>query len=232
MATELADGVWWFDLRGVNAYLFDERTNPGVETGGGNVTLIDTGAQWTRRELRRDLDDAGVALRDVTRIAITHFDLDHVGGLSGLAFDAPIYAGEPDASILRGERSPGWTNRKTAFQSASNLLLPVPDLAVQTVSDGDMVGGLTGYETPGHTQGHVVYVSEDRSVAFVGDLVRESRGRLESSPWAMTDDQRDVRSSIRRLASLDLDVDVIAMGHGTPFVERGNKHLADLAARF
>lgn len=233
MATEIADGVWWFDFRGVNAYLFDVRDDgDGAEDEDPyGVTLIDAGAPWTRRDLRKELQAVGIAPRDVSRIALTHNDSDHIGGLSGLEFDATIYAGEPDADVLRGAQTPGWGTRKAALQTVTATVSPtVPD-AVETVTDGDSVGNLTVYETPGHTAGHLAYVSESQSVAFLGDLVRESGGRLEASPWVLSDDTAEVATSIRRLVNLDLDMDVLAMGHGTPFVERGTERLADLAAR-
>jgi len=222
MVTELTEGSWWFDLRGVNAYLFENDEG---------MTLIDAGAPWTRRALLAHLDDAGFSPRDVTRIALTHYDLDHVGALGRFEADTPVYAGEPDADVLRGRHRPHWNNRKTAFQRATALLVSAPEQPIETVADGDRIGDLTVYETPGHTAGHLAYVSEERSVAFLGDLVRESGGRLEASPWALSQDTDAVESSIRRLAGLDLDVDVLAMGHGTPFVERGGERLADLAAR-
>ncbi|WP_135662539.1 MBL fold metallo-hydrolase [Halorhabdus rudnickae] len=222
MATELADGIWWFDLRGVNAYLFVD---------GEDVTLIDAGAPWTRGALLDHLDDAGFRPRDVSRIALTHYDLDHVGAVNRFGTDVSVYAGALDAAVLRGERVPALNNRKTAFQRASQLLVSEPELSVETVADGDRVGGLDVHETPGHTPGHLTFVSEERSVAFVGDLLRESNGRLEASPWALSHDTGAVESSIRQLATLDLDVEILAMGHGTPFVERGAAHLSDLAGR-
>ena len=222
MARQLAEGIWWFDLRGVNAYLFEH---------DDDVTLVDAGGPWTRGTLLDHLDQIGYRPREVSRIALTHYDIDHVGALGRFGPDEVVYAGDPDAAVLSGERKPDWTNRKTAFQRASLALLAKPDFPVETVSDGDRVGGLTVYETPGHTAGHLAFVSEDRSVAFLGDLVRESNGQLEPSPWALSHDSDAVTSSIRRLAALELDIDILAMGHGTPFVERGAARLADLASR-
>ncbi|WP_136690040.1 MBL fold metallo-hydrolase [Halorhabdus amylolytica] len=222
MVTELADGIWWFDLQGVNAYLFED---------DGDATLIDAGAPWTSGALLDDLDDAGFRPRDVSRIALTHYDLDHVGALNRFGTDVTVYAGDPDGAILRGERDPPWNNRKTAFQRASRLIAADPEQPVETVAEGDRIGGLDVYGTPGHTPGHLTFVSEERSVAFVGDLLRESDGRIESSPWVLSHDTGAVKSSIRRLAELDLDVEILAMGHGTPFVERGGVHLSDLAGR-
>jgi len=51
MATELAGGIRWFDLGGVNAYLIDD---------GGNLTLVDAGMPWHAPQVARA---AGVAPR-------------------------------------------------------------------------------------------------------------------------------------------------------------------------
>jgi glyoxylase-like metal-dependent hydrolase (beta-lactamase superfamily II) len=97
------------------------------------------------------------------------------------------------------------------------------------VSDGDQIGSFTVHHTPGHTPGHVAYVSEARSAAFVGDLVRESGGELQASPWIMSYDTDGVRESIRALADTDDDFDVVGMGHGVPFRQRGRERLDRLA---
>jgi glyoxylase-like metal-dependent hydrolase (beta-lactamase superfamily II) len=112
----------------------------------------------------------------------------------------------------------------------AGLLTSPPDLNVHPLEDDESVGGFTVVETPGHTSGHVSYVHEGRSAVFAGDLVRESDGTLEPSPWALSEDVAAVRRSIATLADRTGMFDVLGMGHGVPFRRRGSERLAELAS--
>lgn len=221
MVTRLGDDVWWYDLRGVNAFLVDD---------GGELTLVDTGNPWDGRNLILGLSDLDYSLQDVERVLLTHYDFDHVGGLARLhGLDATVYVGAADAPLLTGESKPPLSNHKGALQRALSVFLKDSVLPVEPVDDGDEVGSFTVHHTPGHTPGHVAYVSEERSAAFVGDLVRESGGELQASPWFISYDAAEVSDSIRSLATTDTDFEVLGIGHGVPFRQRGRERLDRLA---
>lgn len=222
MVTPLADDVWWYDLRGTNAYLVDD----------GALTLVDTGMGFHASALIGGLRDAGFELRDLDRILLTHYDMDHVGGLA--AFDGvelTIYAGTVDVPLVAGDAKPPLSNHKGLIQRLGGPLISAPENPVEPLEDGDTVGSFTVYETPGHTPGHVCYVSEGLSAAFLGDLVRETGGRLEPSPWIISYDTEAVERSIRSLVERTPAFEVAAMGHGVPFERKGSERLADVVAR-
>jgi glyoxylase-like metal-dependent hydrolase (beta-lactamase superfamily II) len=221
MVRRLADGVWLLPLRISNAYLVEDDV----------LTLVDAGLPWDANRLRHALGVLGHEVSDVDRILLTHYDIDHVGTLGRLPFDAPVYAREPDASVLEGLRRPPWTNHKGAFQLFTRPFLRRPDLEVHRVEDGDAVGGFDVHATPGHTPGHTAFVSEDRDVAAVGDLVFEEDGTLSSSPWALSYDTAAVRESIDRLAREAAPFSVVATGHGDPPTENGRELFRRLASR-
>ena len=221
MVTPLADDVWWYDLTGTNAYLVDD----------GALTLVDTGMRFHASELLGGLRDAGFELRDLDRILLTHFDMDHVGGLR--AFDGvelTIYVGAADRPLVTGERKPPLSNHKGLIQRLGGPLVSPPDNPVEPLEDGDTVGTFTVYETPGHTPGHVCYVSEALSAAFLGDLVVErGDGRFHPSPWLLSYDTDEVERSVRSLVERAPAFDVAAMGHGVPFKRGGSQRLASVA---
>ncbi|MBX0287549.1 MBL fold metallo-hydrolase [Halomicroarcula sp. F28] len=222
MVTPLANDVWWYDLSGTNAFLVDDDT----------LTLVDAGMGFHASELIGGLRAAGFELRDLDRILLTHFDMDHVGGLG--AFDGTevtIHVGAADAPLVTGERKPPLSNHKGLIQRLGGPLVSAPDNPVEPVEDGDTVGTFTVYETPGHTPGHVCYVSESLSTAFLGDLVRESGGRLEPSPWVVSYDTAAVERSLRSLVERAPAFEVAAMGHGVPFKREGSRRLADVVTR-
>jgi glyoxylase-like metal-dependent hydrolase (beta-lactamase superfamily II) len=221
--TELHTGVRRIRGRGVNAYVV-----AGDDEG---PTLVDAGTPWDVAAVERGVERAGASLDDVERVLLTHYDLDHVGGLAGLArrgLDAPVYAADPDASQVEGG-SPSLASRKGLLQAALRALVEVPDLRVERVEDGDRVGPFDAYRTPGHTPGHVAYEHDDRSALFVGDLVLERDGLLRASPWLLSADTRAVAESVVSLADRAPAAELLAMGHGEPVREKGSVVLARLA---
>ncbi|WP_049901050.1 MBL fold metallo-hydrolase [Halococcus agarilyticus] len=219
MATRLGDGIWWFGLRGVNAYLVEDDV----------LTLVDAGTPLDAGAIAAGIEETGHAVRDVERVLLTHYDMDHVGTLSRLDdLDAVVRTGAADAAMLTGETNPPWRNHKGALQRATGPFLGC-DLPVAAIDDGDSVGTFTAYHTPGHTPGHTAFVSEERSAGFLGDLVFESDGSLDSSPWLVSYDTDEARESVRSLAERAPAFDALGMGHGVPFVRDGDQRLADLA---
>ena len=222
MVTPLADDVWWYDLRGTNAYLVDD----------GALTLVDTGMRFHASALVGGLRDAGFELRDLDRILLTHYDMDHVGGLSAFdGVDLTIYVGATDAPFVTGERKAPLSNHKGLIQRLGRPLLSPPDNPVEPLEDGDTVGSFTVYDTPGHTPGHVSYVSEPLSAAFLGDVVVERGGRLHPSVWLLNYDTEAVNRGIRSLVERAPEFDIAAMGHGVPFKRGGSERLADVVER-
>ncbi len=221
MVSKLAAGVWQFELRGVNAYLIDD----------DGPVLVDAGTPFDADSIRTGVREAGYAVEDIERVLLTHYDLDHVGALAALepALDAPVYAGTFDARVLAGEESPPLTNRKGALQRAMGPFVTRPDLELRTVADGEEIGSFTAYHTPGHTPGHVAYVSGRSSTGLLGDLLRESGGALEPSPWIVSYDTATVRDSIVSLAERAPGFDVACVGHGTPLATGGGDALRTLA---
>ena len=205
----------------VNAYLVDDDV----------LTLVDAGMPWHAGAIREGVAKAGFAVDEIERVLVTHFDLDHVGGLGKLAdLDAAVFVGKRDADYVAKRRSPPLSNRKTAFQRVTDLLRRPPVGRVTPVEDGDELGSFTAIHTPGHTRGHVTYVSTDLDVAFVGDLLRSDGAGLAPNPWFLNEDVSTVTESIAKLAEAMPAVSVVAPGHGEPLVEGGYGALATVAS--
>lgn len=220
-ATSLDDdeALWRLDLGSVNAYLVDD----------GDVTLVDAGTPRSVDDIRDGLSTAGYTVADVDRVLVTHFDLDHVGGLAGLDLDCPLYAMEPDASFLDGSRKPPLRNGKGLFQRVAGAFLTLPEGPVFRLDDEESIGGFVAHHTPGHTPGHTAFHHPELGVALVGDLVRENGGELGTLPWPMAYDKGRNRESVHRLAARELNFDVLGMGHGRPLPADGAEVLARLA---
>jgi glyoxylase-like metal-dependent hydrolase (beta-lactamase superfamily II) len=248
MMRRLREDVWLLELGfraplDANAYLIDERERPdslaatepraaGTDGGerDGEVVLVDTGIRYNRGSLRSELSAAGYEPADVDRVLVTHYDLDHVGGLDRYDFDCPIHVGERDLGLARGDWSPDLTHHKGLWHRITRRLFPLPeDADFRSVADGDVVGRFRAFHTPGHNPGHTVYV-HDSGVAFLGDLVWETDGEYTTPFWADSYDMYQLRESIRQFAERTPDFELACVGHGVPFVERGSERFRAFAA--
>ncbi|HKL27694.1 MAG TPA: MBL fold metallo-hydrolase [Natrialbaceae archaeon] len=223
MDGELPDRVHRIDCGRVNAYLVED---------DDALTLIDAGMPGCADAIRNAIQDEGYTIRDLDRVLLTHYDVDHVGALAKLtpALDADVVASRETAAMLLGERAPPLTNHKGLLQRVSRVLISTPDLPIVRVEHEAPVGTFTAYHTPGHTPGHVVYVSERRDVAFLGDLVHESDGNLAPSGWLISYDTGEVRASIKSLAAQAPFFEYACPGHGNPLGD-GYGRLERLAER-
>ena len=235
MVRRLRTGVWLLELGlfpplASNAYLVDERCFGGESD---DLTLIDTGLWWNRPSIADELGAVGYEPAAIDRILLTHYDLDHVGGLNRLVpeFDGPVSIGRPDLALLSSETYPSLAHHKGLFHRVSRRLLPLPDLTLEPLDDGDTVGGFTAYHTPGHNPGHMVFHHANSSTAFLGDLVWSEAGGLTTPFWGDSYDMGQLSRSVIGLIDRLPAFDVAAMGHGDPLVTDGQSALRALAGR-
>jgi len=231
MPNRLTEGVWELEVGLVaplasNAYLVDD---------GDAVTLIDTGLPVNRPSLRSELDAVGDGYMagEIDRVLLTHYDLDHTGGLPGLSesgFDGSIHIGAADARLANGEDRPSMRHPKGVFHRLIRPFFGLP-ATVMRVNEGDQVGGFTAFHTPGHNPGHIVYIHDDLGTAFLGDLIWAEGGSLIPPIWLDSYDMYQLRASIRAFANRAPQFDTACPGHGRPIVMKGYDALMGLVAR-
>lgn len=219
MVERLGESVWWVDCGGVNAFLVADDA----------LTLVDAGMPGDAGTIRAAVREAGFTVDEVERVLLTHYDYDHVGALPALSLDATVYAHPADAALLLGTRAPPLSNQKGLLQRVAGLRLSAPDVPVETVTEGDTVGSFSVYHTPGHSPGHLAFVSEELGVGVLGDLVREKGGRLRRPPWFFNYDSATVAASVVDLAARAPPFEVACVGHGEPLATGGRDALVRLA---
>lgn len=227
MAERLAPGVWLLKLGwpapfGSNAYLVDD----------GDLSLIDTGYPINSVRIGAEIRDAGASVSEIDRVLITHYDLDHVGGLARLVpeLDAPVYIGAEDLALIRSESHPPSLHHKGLFHRGLRAIYRLPSsLTYHGVEDGDRIGGFLALHTPGHNPGHTVYLHEERGAAFLGDLVWESDGALTTPIRLDSYDLSELNRSISRLVDVAPEFDLACMAHGDPIRSNGDGALKALA---
>jgi len=236
MVRRLRRGVWFLELGfhppfDSNAYLLDEGRLDGP---GNDVVLVDAGLWYNSPDVTEELKGVGYRPGDIDRVLLTHYDLDHVGGLDRLVpeFAGPVSVGRADHDLLTGVADPPWLHHKGLFHRASRRLFPLPELRLEPVDDGAQIGGFTAYHTPGHNPGHTVYYHAGASTVFLGDLVwGDEEWALTTPFWGDSYDMVQLRASVSSLAERIPDFDVAAMGHGEPLLTGGSDELRALATR-
>ena len=228
MTEQLREDVWLLDIG-----LFPPLDTNGYLVDDGEVTLVDTGLWVNRPSLRSELAEAGYTPRDLDRVLLTHYDLDHTAGLRELRpeFDGEVIIGQVDYDLYTGAYDPQWLHHKGLFHRLVRPFFPIPnDFDVRPVEDEETIGGFTAYHTPGHNPGHMAYVHES-GAAFVGDLLWEDDRELRYPFWADSYSTRELRASVIDFAARAPPFEILGMGHGRPYTSGGYAALRSYAGR-
>ena len=209
--TEIVKGIQYVDGSNANSYL--------VEEGDGALTLIDAGMQADgKRILGFIASKLNRKPSEVKTIVVTHCHVDHTRGLAAIkaATGAEVAVHEADADFVSGKKrypSPGGA-MGFAFKVMSPVFKTAPVEPDVILKEGDAVGRLAVFHTPGHTPGSISIYDRQGRVLFVGDTARFMKGRLEGPPPQFTQNMDQAKTSIERLSHLDFEV--MLSGHGEP----------------
>ncbi|MEZ9526280.1 MBL fold metallo-hydrolase [Enterovibrio norvegicus] len=185
------------------------------------AALVDPGGDVAK--LVAKVNDLGV---NITKVLLTHGHLDHVGGTEEVraAYSVPVIGPEKQDAF--------WLQALPAQSDMFGFARTEPFDPDQWLQDGDEItlgeSTLKVIHTPGHTPGHVVLVSEEDQLAWVGDvLFNGSIGRTDFPKG----DHATLISSIKdKLFPLGNDITFIP-GHGPTSTfgneRKNNPYVAD-----
>jgi len=196
---EVEAGLHAVRLIGSNAFLIVE----------DELTLVDAGHRGSIIALRRYLASIGRDISEITRIVCTHGHPDHIGGVHEIAraSGARVFMHPADMERLRIRLGEVFTGRPRPGAIIAYLTRAPADATPLT--DGELLpalGGLVVVHTPGHTPGSICLYSPARRFVIVGDILQYLRGRVTYPNEVFTDDMRQARQSIARLAELDIEM--------------------------
>jgi glyoxylase-like metal-dependent hydrolase (beta-lactamase superfamily II) len=218
---KIVDGVYQVEGVNCNVYLVEN---------GDKLTLIDTGLPRSDKKILKTIEALGHKPEDVTTIIITHFHIDHVGGLKKMKAqtNAKVAVHEADSDFVAGTKSPP-KPKNLMLKALTTIVKSAPVEPDLRLKDGDKIAGLLVIHTPGHSDGSISLLDEKRKVMFVGDAVRFLDGKLQGPPERFTLDMTKAKDSIKKLS--DLEFDVMVAGHGQTLMPEASKKLKDFAAQ-
>ncbi len=142
-----------------------------LETKDG-LALQDCGPTTCVPELKAQLAERGLELRDIRHLLLSHIHLDHAGATGVLVREHPqlqVHVSEVGAPhLVDPERLERSARRLYGdeFDTLWGELAPVPEKNVHVV--GSEVLGLECFPTPGHASHHVCYLDGDGTL-YAGD---------------------------------------------------------------
>lgn len=237
--TEITPGVYQLplplpfrDLENVNVYLIHE--NDGS-------LLIDTGVDTEEsfNSLKKQLDEIGTKIEDISRIISTHCHGDHYGMAGRLKrlsrADISLHYLEKDliASMRTRERDFTQLNRMLLMNGAPpfepSRMLPRDStgrrMPKETTPDTTLKGGETVtinsfrfqvIWTPGHSPGHISLYEPDKKLLFSGDFILPGiTPNISLGPQSNTNPLGSYVNSLNAIKQLD--VSLVLPAHGDPF---------------
>ncbi|MBO7746421.1 MBL fold metallo-hydrolase [Paenibacillus sp. MWE-103] len=179
------------------------RGNPFIPTvvwDEKDVILFDTGIPGSLELIRAAFQEASVPFEKLTKIVITHQDMDHIGTLPELA----QYFGDR-VQVIAHQVAVPYLAGEVPLVKSKRLAPPVNVDVV--VKDGDILpfaGGLQVVFSPGHTPDHTSYYHIPSKTLIAGDALTAQDGVLQAYNPAYTPDQETALQSIAKFQSLDL----------------------------
>ena len=213
---KIAKNVEMLEIAGERGALY-----PVLVWGENELVLIDTGLPMQTDALREAVKGAGYTLEQITKVILTHQDLDHIGSaktLSGLG--AEILAHELETPYIQGDvtsirlsdmesRLDELDEDERAFYERAKKGAPYFFVHVgKPLKDGDLLdicGGVRILHTPGHMPGHIAVLLVESNIIIAGDAANIADGRLIGADPQYTKDMEQAAASLDKMKNCHPD---------------------------
>ena len=213
-----------------------------IEESPRDYTLIDTCFTCSIPTFESYLSDAGIDIKDIHRIVLTHLHPDHVEAANELRrkTGAKLYSHWIEAAYLSHDLEYNGPPNRDAFEHVLKIMgtnienvskkfgnINVGPIVIdRLLEDGDTIGNtLQVIHTPGHTPGHISLYDRERRILIGGDILFNSilnNDGLFVPPPTVTKDWQTSVVSARRL--LNLKVEKLLLAHqSTPILENAQQ---------
>ncbi|MGA2682821.1 MAG: MBL fold metallo-hydrolase [Candidatus Bathyarchaeia archaeon] len=177
---KIAEGIYQVEGANCNVYLVEDNDK---------LILIDTGLPRSSAKIIKYIESLGHKRNDLSTIVVTHFHIDHVGSLKKMKTEtgAKVVVHEADADFVSGKKAPP-KPKNLMFKALSSFVKPAPVEPEMVLKDGDKIGRLTVIHTPGHTEGSISLLDNEKKVMFVGDALIDLAARANEAFKRLTGD--------------------------------------------
>ena len=167
---------------------------------GADITIVDAGSpdgySDTTGAYMQSLAAAGVDPKDVTRLAMTHLHVDHVGQIvrpdgTPTFPNAELISGAGDwahftSDAVYDRTKPGGAAR-ASLDVTRRAIRPYADRRREITGETEIAPGLTLVPLPGHTPGHsgIRVTDGDKSVLIWGDIIHAAAFQMAEPGWGV-----------------------------------------------
>lgn len=209
----IANNVEILEIAGERGTLY-----PVLTWDADQLVLIDTALPGQTDLLKEAITKAGFIFEKITKVILTHHDMDHIGSAKTLAgYGADMMAHEDETPYIQGEKMSirltdmenRWstlTVEEQAFYERAKKGAPYfyvrVDKAVKDADTIDACGGIQIIHTPGHTPGHIALLLKESNTLVAGDAANITHGTLTGADPYFTRDMTQAQLSFEKMMQL------------------------------
>lgn len=208
----IQEGIATIDL----IYHFKSRdffSTPALLWDDKDVILCDTGLPGQLPQLQEGMVRAGIPFEKLTKIIISHQDVDHIGCLRAITDLLPhvqVYAPEKEKKYITGEvpffRPLEHTTVNVKPENMADFERPLTAKVDHTLHDAQTLpfcGGIQVIGAPGHSPDQIALYHVASKTLITNDVLASVLGKL-TVPFN-TPDLEAAKASIRKLGEYDFD---------------------------
>lgn len=186
------------------------------------IVLVDCGTPGSLPKIKEAAQAQNVNQDNLTKVVITHHDMDHIGSLAELKRAYPevqILADAKERPYINGEKESLKMKKlqeKYSIEAVRQMYSAFEPVDIDgTLHDHEIFpwcGDVEIVSTPGHTDGHISLYLHEFKTLIAGDALFLQDGELLISLPMFTLDAEQAKQSVRKL--LDYYIEKIICYHG------------------
>lgn len=230
----------------------NETIHPTLIWDENDVVLVDTAYPGQFPILSNEVASAGLSIEKLSKVIITHQDLDHIGSLPAIlencAYKVEVIANHIEKPYIQGEKKLLKLTPNAIAEAVNSLPEGVPDewkiafkhtlenppkaivnTTVVNEEELPICGGIIIINTPGHTPGHISLYHKPSKTLIAADALIVENGELLGPDPKYSYDSNLAKKSLKNL--MNYDIQKVICYHGGLYNGNSNKGIAELVEK-